>query len=97
MGNNNRTGTFANGVEWRWTFTALEAAHKLTPGTIAEQSQMIAMRHGEPLMIAMDAMLQYANSYRTRFEAYLSEDQVLGPHWLEAIKGVAGYSMATAP
>jgi hypothetical protein len=74
--------------KWQWSFEVMEQAHKLTPGTVAEQSQQVAMRHGEPLLIAMDALYQYASIRAASNMGKLSEDYVMGPYWMQAAKGI---------
>ena len=74
--------------EWQYSMDAIGAANKIGAGTVSEQSHALGMRHGEPLIVAMDAALQYAASYSARFERRLVDDYVLGPAWLEWAKGV---------
>lgn len=45
-----------------------------------------ADRH-EPILIMLDSLLRYARAHEHRFESKLSEDYVLGPVWLDAIRG----------
>ena len=75
---------------YRYTAETIAEANKLTPDTIAEHAHKRGMTTGEPLIVAMDALLKYAESYRVRFESALAEDGVLGQEWLDAAKGVRG-------
>lgn len=75
---------------YRFTAETIAEANKLTPGTIAERDHKGGLQQGEPLIVAMDALLKYAQAYRERFEGPLAEDYVLGPEWLEAVKGIRG-------
>ena len=48
------------------------------------------MENGEPLIVAMDCLLKYAEAYRSTYESNLADDQVLGREWLDAAKGIRG-------
>ena len=72
------------------TVTAAQCLCVTSPGTISEQSHLLGMERGEPLIVAMDALIKQAKAHRTRFFSKLSEDYVLGPCWLEAAKGIRG-------
>lgn len=65
-----------------------EAARKLTPGTVSHQKHNRGIRDGEPVIIAMDALLRYAIRHEQEFESKLADDSFLGEPWLDAIKGV---------
>ena len=77
-------------VEWHYSMATISAANKIGAGTVAERSHRIGMRQGEPLVLAMDAALQYASSYTAHFERRLADDYVLGPNWLEWVRGLRG-------
>lgn len=62
----------------------------LTPGTIAYQSHLLGMHSAEPLIVALDSMIRYAKAHKARFESPLADDYVLGPQWLDALKGLRG-------
>lgn len=68
----------------------LAAMAKLTPGTVAEQSNRVGWTNREPLIIAMDGLLRYAKAYRKAYDGPLADDQVLGPCWLAAAQGIRG-------
>lgn len=68
----------------------LHFAEQLEPGTIADQSHRLGIRHGEPLMVAMECLLRYAKAYREHQEQPLTDDGVLGPCWLNAVSGLRG-------
>lgn len=61
---------------------------KLTPNTVAHVTHRRGMEREEPVTVAMDALLQYAERHEKRFESKLSDDYVLGPAWLKAITGI---------
>lgn len=69
--------------------TTAQAA-KVPSGTVAHQEHSLGLRMGEPLIIAMDAMIKYARAHEIAFESKLAEDYVLGPEWLETVKGIRG-------
>jgi hypothetical protein len=46
------------------------------------------MSQGEPLIVMMDALIEYATAYRVRFDGPLADDGFLGEPWLAAAKGV---------
>ncbi len=68
----------------------IAAANKLSLRTVDEQAHKTGMLNGEPLTIAFDALLNYAEAYQTRFESKLAEDRALGDYWLDALKGLHG-------
>lgn len=79
----------------KYTFdpVTVVAAKRLTvtsPGTVSEQSHLIGMREGEPLIVMLDALIKYAKAHKGAFFSPLAEDYVLGPDWLAAAKGVRG-------
>ena len=66
-----------------------EAFGKLTLGTVAHAEHLRGMRDGEPVIVALDALLRYALAYQHQFGSVLATDGVLGDDaWLPAIKGV---------
>lgn len=75
---------------YRYAPETIAECNKLTPGTIAEQAHKLGMERGEPLIIAMDALLKYAQAYRDHFESNLANDMVLGDEWLASLKGIRG-------
>src|SRR3970040_819289 len=68
----------------------LEEYHKITNGTMAQQSMRLGLAEAEPLLVAMDAMLRYAKAYKKAYDAKLFEDGVLGPEFGMAIAGIRG-------
>lgn len=87
-----KRSSFAH-CDYRYTLATIEACAKLDNGkirTVDQDAHEMGMRQGEPLIIMLDCLLQYALVYKVRFEGNLAEDQVLGAHWLEAIKNVKG-------
>lgn len=75
-------------TQYRYTPETIAHANKLTVGTVSEQAHKYGMEQGEPLLIAMDAMLKYAQTYRRRFDGPLQGDYVLGDEWLAVVKGL---------
>lgn len=73
---------------YRFTPEAIVHANKLTPGTVSERAHKLGLENGEPLIIAMDALIKYAQAYKDRFEQPLCEDGVLADPWLDAVKGI---------
>lgn len=66
------------------------ALAKIPKGTVNEQSAILGINGGEPLLFAMDGLLRYAKAYEKRFGGKLASDGVLGDYWLDAIKGLKG-------
>lgn len=77
-------------TEWHYSMDSIEAANKIPTGVISEQSHALGMKHGEPLIVAMDAAIQFASVYRCRYGCGISNDGVLGEHWLSWVKGIRG-------
>lgn len=77
-------------TQYRYTVEAIAHANKLPAGTVSEQAHKYGMEQGEPLLIAMDALFKYADTYWMTFNSQLAQDHVLGPQWLDAVKGVRG-------
>lgn len=75
---------------YRYTHETIAHANRLSVGTVSEHAHKYGMEAGEPLLIAMDALLKYAQTYRRKFESPLAQDGVLGVYWLEAVKGIRG-------
>lgn len=75
---------------YRYSGEAIAHANKLPLGTVAEREHKAGMLNGEPLLVAMDCLLKYAEAYRHCFERNLSEDYVLGLEWLSAASGIRG-------
>jgi hypothetical protein len=75
---------------YRYTAETIAHANKITHGVTSEHAHKTGMLEGEPLIVAMDCLLKYAETYRNRFDGPLAEDRVLGVHWLDALKGVRG-------
>jgi len=75
---------------YRFSAEAIATANKLPVGTVSEAAHKNGMSAGEPLTVAMDCLLKYAEAYRERFERPLAEDGVLGDYWKDAIKNLRG-------
>lgn len=73
---------------YRFTAETIAHANRLPVKTISEHAHKWGMTEGEPLIVAMDAMIKYAEAYRIRYESSLSEDSALGDPWLESVKGI---------
>lgn len=59
----------------------------LKPGTIAAQSHHLGESCAEPLYVIPRLAHRYAVAHEIRFGSKLAEDYVLGPAWLEMVKG----------
>lgn len=75
---------------YKYSPETITAANKLGLNTVDEQAHKKGMLEGEPLTVALDCLLKYAEAYRIRFESPLSDDGVLGDYWLDALKGLHG-------
>ncbi len=77
---------------YRYSAEAVVQANKIPSGTVAEKGHKDGMTEGEPLIIAMDCMIKYAEAYKVRFSGCqtLAEDYVLGDEWLSVVKGIRG-------
>lgn len=73
---------------YRYSAETIAAANKIPLGTIDENSHKYGMENGEPLIVAMDCLLKYAEAYQVRYESKLADDDVLGDCWLDAAKGI---------
>ena len=58
-------------------FSAEEAVAAKAKGTVAAQSHELGIHHDEPLIVMMDCLYQYAESYHARFDGRLADDGVL--------------------
>jgi hypothetical protein len=63
---------------------------RVTPGTVAWQSQNVGIAGGEPLLVILDGLLRYAKAHRSRFDSPLAQDYVLGPLFLQSLTGIRG-------
>jgi hypothetical protein len=75
-------------VLWRYRPETVVAANKIQIGTQNELAHKLGMQEGEPLIVIMDALLNYAEAYRDRQGEMLATDGVLGQPWLEAATGI---------
>jgi hypothetical protein len=75
-------------VLWRYRPETVVAANKLPVGSQEETRHKLGMQEGEPLIVIMDALLNYAEAYRDRQGELLATDGVLGQPWLEAVRGI---------
>jgi hypothetical protein len=66
------------------------AAAKIRRGTISARSHKLGVDNGEPLILAFEAMLRYARAHQKRYDSPLSNDFVLGPLYLDIIRGLRG-------
>src|SRR5690349_10693663 len=81
------------GCDFRYTMATINAAKKLDRGDITsvdEAAHLMGMRQGEPIIVMLDCLLQYALVYKVRYEGNLANDQVLGGYWIDALKAVHG-------
>lgn len=65
-----------------------EVFRQLRTGTVEHQSHALGMAHGEPLIVAFEALLRYAVAYQSRQGSPLASDGVLGEPYLDAIRGL---------
>lgn len=73
---------------FRYSAETIAHANRIPVGVVNEHSHKTGMTEGEPLIVAMDCLLKYAEAYRIRFEGPLAEDQVLGEWWMDSIKSL---------
>lgn len=81
-------GTYPGRIEYQYTLATLRAAHKIPKGCVNEQSHQIGIRQGEPLIVMLDCLLQYASVHKARFGSPLAQDYVLGVAWIKAARAV---------
>jgi hypothetical protein len=62
--------------------------NKPAQGSVAHQSHMIAITHGEPLLYALAGLVRYARAYYVRYDTRVAEDNVLGPAFRAALTGL---------
>lgn len=74
-------------TNYRFSPEACEQFAKVPAKTVSDQAQQIGLTQGEPLILGLDCLLQYAQAYRKRFEQPVSEDYVIGEHFLSALVG----------
>lgn len=74
-------------IETQNAFARLNAT---SPKTVQTQSHEIGFYAGEPLIVAMDAMIRYAKAHRKAYGSTLCEDYALGERWLAATKALRG-------
>lgn len=75
-------------TQYRYTPETIAHANRLPAGTVSEQAHKYGMEQGEPLLIAMDALFKYADTYWRKFNCQLANDHVLGQEWLKAVVGI---------
>lgn len=73
---------------YRYSAETIAAANRIPVGVVNEQSHKLGMERGEPLIIMLDCLLKYAESYRLRNESDLADDMVMGEYWLDSLKAV---------
>jgi len=67
----------------------IACANKIEEGSVSQQSHAIGMLKGEPIIVAMDAMLRYVKAYEKRFDEKISTDYVFSGHVKDVIDGLA--------
>lgn len=77
-------------THYKYSSETINAANRLGVGTVDEHAHKSGMLAGEPLTVAMDCLLKYAQAYKERYESGLADDHVLGPLWLDSMKGLRG-------
>lgn len=73
---------------FRYSAETIAHANRIPVGVVNEHSHKTGMTEGEPIIVMMDCLLKYAETYRERFEVNLADDQCLGEWWLDAAKAV---------
>ena len=68
----------------------IEQYLKLEKGSMAFAAHTKGLKENEPIIVAMDAMIRYAKAYTKANDIPLSFDWVIGPNWLEIVKGIRG-------
>lgn len=79
--------------DYRYAMDTIQAAMALDNGkeiTVDQNAHLMGMRQGEPIIVMLDCLLQYALVYKARFDGPLAGDNVLGDYWKDAIKAVHG-------
>ena len=74
----------------RYQDETLNQFEKLAPGTMAQAAHKKGLKENEPIIVAMDSMIRYAKAHKKAYDIPLSFDWVLGPNWLEIVKGIRG-------
>lgn len=59
-------------------------------GTVDAQSTRLGVNHGEPLLVAIDALISYAKAHEIRYESKLVEDRILGVEFKDALFALHG-------
>ncbi len=70
------------------TMDAANRLNTMAPKSISNYSHVEGLLLAEPLIVAMDALIKYADAYRKRFDSPLCEDSFLADPWLESAKGI---------
>lgn len=73
---------------YRYTAEAVAAANKIAVGCVNEQSHKYGMENAEPLIVAADCMLKYAQAYRQRYENGLANDFALSESFAHILGGL---------
>ena len=74
----------------RYQDETLKQFEKLAPDTMSYNAHKKGLKENEPIIVAMDAMIRYAKAHKKAYDIPLSFDWVLGPNWLEIVKGIRG-------
>lgn len=69
---------------------AMAASEKIPDNVTNFQSHKLGMFKGEPLLLILDNLLEYAKAYKVRFESPIAEDGFASDYWLSAITNVRG-------
>lgn len=67
-----------------------QESEKLPSNCVEGAEHRGGLNGGEPLTVIFDALLKYAQGYEIAHGGKLKDDYVLGPPWLDALKGARG-------
>jgi hypothetical protein len=55
---------------------------------VSAQASKLGLKHGEPLLVAMDAMLRYAKAYRNQYDRGIADDSYAGADFHSILEGL---------
>jgi len=72
----------------RFLAEQLDSVNMPSPGTVAAQGHHLGVEWGEPLLYGLSGAVRYAYAHHARYEGWLADDYVLGPAFLDWLKGL---------
>lgn len=72
------------------TCDAVTCLSQIAGHTVSGHAMNLGLTQAEPLIICLDSLTRYAKAHAKRFDSPLSDDYVLGPQFLDALKGIRG-------